>query len=155
MFISFASLKLRNQCLSLFTRKRFSLNHLSLLLPLFLQLRVLRTLQALHRGVHRGGAHSGPLAVDPARSEGGVLGLPEPDGSHLGTALRVAEPEVEGQVVGPDGLAAGLVEGGGGPIPGLGLFLVGLGGREIGALGLGRERRRWFEGVIGVEFGRG
>ena len=48
MSISFASLKLRNQCLSLFTRKRFSLNHLSLLLPLFLQLRVLRTLQALH-----------------------------------------------------------------------------------------------------------
>lgn len=152
---SFASLTLRNKCFPLFTGKRFSLNHLSLLLPLLFQIRVLCTLQALHRGVHRGGTHSGPFPLHPARPKGRVLGLPQANGPHLGVALRVAEPEVKGQVVGASRLAAHTVEGGGGPVLGLGLFLVGLGGRGSGALGFGSEGRRGFESVGGVEFGRG
>jgi len=155
MPISFASLKLRYQCLSLVTGKGFSLNHLSLHLPLLLQLRILRSLQALHRGVHRWRTHTSPLPVEPARPKGRVLGLPEPNGPHLRAALRVAEPEIEGQVIGTNPLVAGRVERGRRPVLGLGFSLVGLNGRGIGALWLGSERRRWFESVRSVEFGSG
>lgn len=69
-------------------------------------------------------------------------------------ALRVAEPEIEGQV-GTDRFLPGPVERGRGPVLGLGLLLVGLGRRVIGLLGLRGEGRRWLESVTVVELGRG
>lgn len=69
-------------------------------------------------------------------------------------ALRVAPPEIEGQV-GIERFPAGPVERRGGFVLGLRLFLVGFGWGVIGAFGFGGDRRRWYEIVTVVEFGGG
>lgn len=152
--LSFPPLTLQNQGFPLSTGEWLPLNHPPLLLPLLLQFQILPTLQTLHLRVHRRSTHPGPRPVEPVRSKRRVLRLPEPDGSHRLAALRVAPPEIEGQV-GIERFAAGPVERRGGFVLGLRLFLVGFGWGVIGAFGFGGDRRRWYEIVTLVEFGGG
>lgn len=112
---------------------------------------------APERGVDGGSAEAGPGAVEAAGAKGGVLGLAEPDGLGVRSALGVAEAEVEGEV-GVGGRAAPAVQRRRRPVGGLlgPALLVGVGGAAaVGRILLlgGREGGRRHEAVAVQEAG--
>lgn len=95
----FVPLTKLNKKLPLRFSERWALYLLPLFPPFLFQLRILpsSSLHRLHLRLHRRRAHTRPLPVQSIRTERGVLGLSQPNGPHTGTALRVAEPEIEGE----------------------------------------------------------
>lgn len=84
----FVPLTKLNQELPLSFSERWALYLLPLFPPYLFQLRIL---------LHRRRTYTRPFPVQSIRAERGVLGLSQPNGPHTGTALRVAEPEIEGE----------------------------------------------------------